>query len=118
MPIWVEEGLADYIAALLVPQSANNSTYLTSTRMGLHDPAKLRQLLRKTDDLTTEEYGLAQSLVRFLVSQSPAAMIGFVQELKAGESESTALATAYHTTNSELIQAWTIFWQRALSKHG
>jgi hypothetical protein len=118
LPLWVEEGVADYIAAVLVPQSSANITYLTATRSALHDPGKLRQLLRKNEDLSSEEYGLAQSLVRFLVMQSPAAMIHFIEELKDGESQTTALTDSYHATNAELIQGWSLFWQRALAKHG
>jgi hypothetical protein len=114
MPLWVEEGLADYIAASLVPEAEVNRTYLTATRSALHRPEMVQKVLEKKEDLTPAEYGIAQSLIRFLVMQDRTAMIRFIQLMKEGKSESTALATAYHGTTRDLVQLWGVFWQRAL----
>ena len=116
MPLWMEEGLAEYVAACLVPQSAANRDYLTATRTALRSAENVRHLLGKKDDLTATEYGVAQSLVRFLVAQDRVAMIRFVELLKKGKSEEAALADAYHISNAQLIRGWALFWQHALAR--
>jgi hypothetical protein len=116
MPLWVEEGLADYVAASLVPQSAANRDYITATRTALRSPEKVRRLLDKKDDLTAPEYGVAQSLVRFLVTQDRVGMIRFVELLKQGNSEEAALTDAYHISNAELVRRWALFWQHGLAR--
>jgi hypothetical protein len=116
MPLWVEEGLADFIAATLVPQSAVNRDYLTAIRGALHSPEKVRQVLEKKADLTPSEYGLAQSLVRFLVAQDPQAVIRFVQLLKRGADQKAALQSVYRTSEAQLVQGWTLFWQQRLPR--
>jgi hypothetical protein len=116
LPLWVEEGLADYMAASLVPQSAANRAWLTATRTALHNPEKLRRLLHKNEDLTATEYGLAQSLVRFLVAQDRRQVIQFLQLLKEGRSLEAALESAYHISEGELVRRWAFFWQYRLAR--
>jgi len=116
MPLWVEEGLADYVAASLVPEAEVNRSYLHATRVALNRPETVQKVLEKKDDLTPTEYGIAQSLIRFLVIQDRVAMIRFIQLIKQGKSETTALAEAYHGTRRDLVQKWTLFWQRSLGQ--
>jgi hypothetical protein len=112
LPLWIEEGLADYIAAVLVPQSEANRTYLTASYAALRDPESVNHLLDKTRDLTPTEYGLAQSLVRFLVAQDRTAFVHFIELLKRGEADDDAMQEAFHVTRAEFVRDWLAFWQR------
>jgi hypothetical protein len=110
MPLWIEEGLADFIAASLVPESEANRSYIRASKSALHDPAMLTQVLEKKKDLTPTEYGLAHSLVRLLVQQDRVAMTRFLRLMKIGRSESEALMNAYHMSNDDLIRTWKKTW--------
>ncbi len=60
--------------------------------------------------------GLAQSLVRFLVSLDRNALVQFLQALKEGKNESKALMESYHGSRQDLVREWTLFWQRGPGK--
>jgi hypothetical protein len=115
LPLWLEEGLADYVAATLVPQSEVNRRYITASRSALRDLDSVNIVLEKKADLTSTEYALAHSLVRALVSQDRQAMVRFLELIKQGTSEETALADTYHLTRREFVRAWASLWQRGLA---
>ncbi len=105
LPTWVEEGFADYMAATLVPQSRANRKHVVETRRALNLGGDLFEILdRKT--LSSAEYGVAQSLVRHLISGNPVAFYRFVVLLKQGKSETDALTLAYGATRQDFIRHW------------
>lgn len=105
LPTWVEEGFADYMAATLVPQSGANRKHVVETRRALDRGGDLFEILdRKT--LSSAEYGVAQSLVRHLISVNPVAFHRFVVLLKQGKSENEALTEAYRANRQDLIRHW------------
>jgi hypothetical protein len=112
MPLWLEEGLADYVAASLVPQSDANRTYISASRSALRNPESVKRLLNQTRDLTATEYGIAQSLVRTLVEQDRIAMVRFVELIKHGESDEDAMEEAYHMSRAEFVRNWMLRWQQ------
>lgn len=116
LPLWLEEGLADYMAASLVPQSQANKKFADAARYGLKKPEAIASLLEKKKDLTSMEYGLAQSLVRCLVQQNSRTFIHFVELLKQGISQQQAFEDAYHVSRAELLRSWAQFWQRNLPR--
>jgi hypothetical protein len=115
LPLWVEEGLADYIAAILVPLSEVNRKYIAASQFGVRNPDTVTRLLDKKKELTPTEYGIAQSLVRSLVNQDRVAMVRFLRLMKEGKSDETALTESYHLTRREFVHAWTLLWQRSLA---
>ena len=70
LPLWVEEGIAEFVAATLVPNSEANRTYITASQEAAKKPEMLSRVLEKKQDFTPAEYGVAQSLVRYLVAQT------------------------------------------------
>jgi hypothetical protein len=114
LPLWLEEGLADYLAATLVPRSEANRVYLIAARRALTSPDKVRQLLDKEEDLSPNEYGLAQSIVRFLLVRDRTGVIKLVQLIKRGAHQQPALREAYHLSPADLVKSWTGFWQHQL----
>jgi hypothetical protein len=115
LPLWVEEGLADFIAASLVPQSDVNRKYVTATSVALKNPKMVWELLDKERDLTPTEYGIAQSLVRTLVEQDRKAMVSFLTLIKEGKTEEAAFEQAYRVTRAQFVRIWAAFWQRRLA---
>jgi hypothetical protein len=116
LPLWVEEGVADFVAATLVPNSEANRTYITASEEAVRKPEMLSRVLTRTQDLTSTEYGLAQSLVRFLVAQNRGAMIQFVALMKRGRSEEVAFTEAYHATEQDFKREWLAYWERAAGR--
>ena len=109
---WIEEGLADYMAATLVPMSEASRKHLEGARYGLRRPSAVSRLFEKTE-LSSIDYGIAQSLVRYLIQTNTDAFITFVQSMKQGTRESDALASAYGLSRSELVRNWSLFVQRS-----
>jgi hypothetical protein len=91
---------------------------LTTVRSALRSPEKIKQLLDKTEDLSANEYDLAQSLIPLLVVQDSTGLMRFITLLKQGETQSAALQDAFHLTTTELVRRWTLFWQYALARQG
>jgi hypothetical protein len=112
LPLWVEEGLADYIAATLVPESEVNRKYISASLTAARHPESVKEVVEKKKDLTPAEYGIAQSLVRTLVGQDPVAMVRFLSLLKAGQTDEAAIEQSYHITLGDFVRLWTLLWER------
>lgn len=105
LPVWVGEGLADYMAATLVPQSDANSKYLRATRHALSSGRDVSRILNKKN-LSYLDYGVAHSLVRHMIAGNSQAFIRFVVLMKQGQSEASALMEAYNATRGSLLRNW------------
>ena len=110
---WVEEGLADFIAATLVPMSEASRKHIEGARDGLRRPNLAARLFGKTE-LTSTDYGIAQSLVRYLIQTNAKAFIRFVGSMKKGATETDALAEAFGWSPGQLLKKWGAFAKRAL----
>jgi len=114
MALWVEEGLADHLAATLVPASGSSRKHVEGARYALRRPSAAARLLDKTE-LTSMEYGIAQSLVRYLIQRDSRAFIRFVEIMKRGASQDRAMAEAYGFNREEFLDQWAMFSQRSLA---
>jgi hypothetical protein len=115
LPTWLNEGLAEAMAAQLVPGCTAAARYLSATRAAVLrdiDPSPLF----KTVELNELDYGLAQSLVRFLLARDRKAFIQLIKLLKVGTEESEALSRAYGLTREELVRQWKAASQRAVKQ--
>lgn len=108
IPNWVDEGIAEYMAATLVPESWSAQRYINASREAV-------SLNKPIDKIFTEEenipggdfhYGVAQSLVRYLVGRDKMKFIDFVKLLKEGKSGEDALQETYGLTYKTLTLAW------------
>ncbi|MBM3838036.1 MAG: hypothetical protein FJ398_08730 [Verrucomicrobia bacterium] len=109
---WVEEGLADFMAATLVPASDASRKHIEGARYALRQPSAVSRLFDKKE-LSAIDYGIAQSLVRYLIRTNANAFIQFVTAMKKGASELEALAGAYRLSRHELIRNWSAFARQA-----
>jgi hypothetical protein len=111
IPLWVNEGLAEFMAATLVPLSSANRDYINEVRNALLSRRDMGSIFRARD-LSSREYDLAQSLVRYLVAHNSKSFIELIGLLKEGYPQSMALKKAYNTDQQELILYWSRYWRR------
>jgi len=105
IPVWVEEGFADFMAATLVPLSDANLKYAKSARRALERGVSLSKILDKKS-LNYSEYGVAQSLIRFMIRSNPQAFHQFIILLKNGKTEADALRESYRASREDLLRSW------------
>ncbi len=108
---WVNEGLAETISARLVPGCRAAKRYVEATKEAIRTGRDVRGVF---DDVTLDDfdYGIAQSLVRFLLARDASAMIEFVKHMKHGADDAEALKKAYGFTPDQLV----IEWRKAAAK--
>lgn len=103
---WADEGVAEFMAALLVPGCEANSKQLESTREALlYRAGDVPKLFGKTD-LSGFDYGIAHSLVRYLIQNDSRAFVRFIEQMKKGQNDEAALKKTYGVTREELLQRW------------
>jgi hypothetical protein len=112
---WLNEGLAEYMAATLVPESSAATKYVKATRTAVEEDRDISSIF-KTVEINTFDYGIAQSLVRFLIARDRAAFKQLIQLIKAGKNEASALATAYKLTRDDLVTQWRAAAAKKLEK--
>ncbi len=106
IPIWVNEGLAELMAATLVPGCYAETNYVHATRAALRDGKDVRGVF-DTVRLEAFDYGIAQSFVRFLIARNRKAFPEFFTLLKTeGKTEADALHEAYKLTREDLVRQW------------
>lgn len=105
IPTWVNEGLAEYMAALLVKDSRAKKLWKDATREVL-DGKKKPETIFDGIELEAFEYGMAHSMVRFMLKDSSKDFTRFVKLLKKGETEEKALKEVYKTDRAGLVKAW------------
>jgi len=105
LPKWVDEGLAEYMAAELVPG------WLASRR----DEAAAKQVAEHGADashvftdlkMDAFDYGVAQGLVRWLIAKDRKAFVRFVGKLKEGKPSEKALRETFGLTHESLLRLW------------
>ena len=106
LPSWLNEGIAEWVGATVVT---------TSNQVPLKEAHAL-QLMRARGDLGPQfferqpldhqQYGIASSLVRFLVKRDPAKFTAFVRGIKEGTPAEESLVAAYGGSLDELVRAY------------
>ncbi|MCL2701829.1 MAG: DUF1570 domain-containing protein [Phycisphaerae bacterium] len=105
LPTWVNEGIAEYMAATLIKNSWAKTRWLEATKQALagkKNPASVFDGVQ-LDDF---DYGIAHSLVWYMIRKDSKAFAQFIRLLKLGESEEDALKKTYKTDRAGLLKAW------------
>ena len=106
VPSWVQEGFAEYMAATLVPEAGANRKYLDATKDAIKNRKDITPVFAEVE-LKSFDYGIAQSLVRYLIVRDRTAFAQFIKLLKEGKSEANALQESYGLTRETLVRDWT-----------
>ena len=112
---WVNEGLAETMAARLVPGCEAATRYTQATAEAVRGNRDVSGIFRGVR-LSEFDYGIAQSLVRFLIARDRKRFINFVKLLKVGASDEEALRHAYGLTRKELLAEWRRASKKALGR--
>ncbi len=104
VPLWLNEGLAETMAATLVPDGFAARRWEQATREAVKLKANITKVFEEVR-LLDYDYGIAQSVVRFLIRDKKA-FIKLVTLLKEGKSEEDALMDSFKLTRPQLVKAW------------
>ena len=105
IPSWVSEGLAEYMAATLVPKCYAARNYKTATKEAVRKKKDISGIFKEVR-LESFDYGIAQSLVRLLIAKDRKGFVKFVTLLKQGKAEAEALEESFGVTHKGLQKAW------------
>jgi len=110
VPRWANEGLAEMMAARMVPgceasrHHANAAREVVTGRLDMSDTFDGFGV--GSDRRVALHYGVAQSLVRFMVLKDRKAFVRYVTLVKGGAGDAQALQEAYGMTRRDLLQQW------------
>lgn len=106
LPTWLEEGVADYMAMILVPVPNSRPRYLEATRRALEgSPETVLEIFDKKH-LKPMEYGFAQSLAQYLMALNGQSFVRFIQSIKHGTPETVALKQTFGLSHETLVRNW------------
>ena len=105
LPTWVHEGLADYMAATLVPGAWANQKLAEASRQVVRERLDVTHVFKEVGT-NSFDYGVAQGLTRFLIARDRKGYIRFITLMKEGTSEDDALKEAFSLTHETLVRDW------------
>lgn len=107
MPPWMNEGLADWVAQVVVPQSDHVASRFAEALPRIRASGHLGgDFLEDQARIERWQYGVAASLTQFLLTTDANAYRGLITGIKEGHSWREALELTYGVTAEELIAAY------------
>jgi hypothetical protein len=106
MPSWLNEGLAEWVGSQVVPGSGQIPLKEAQAFEAMRAGGRVGENFfdeQRESRIAPLQYGVASSLVRFLVSRDRRRFAQFVQMIKEGSSAEDALAETYRATLDELL---------------
>lgn len=106
IPSWLNEGLAEWVGSQVVPGSGQIRAKEFSAFEAMRAGGRVGENFfddERDARIAPLQYGVASSLVRFLVSRDRKRFAQFVQLVKEGNSAEEALADTYRATLEELL---------------
>jgi len=105
LPSWLNEGLAEWVGARLVPHSRQVPLKEARAIEAMRLQGNLGPDFFTRDHIDPQQYGIASSLVTFL-ARDPGAFAEFVQSIKEGMPVEESLRQAYGVSLQELVAAY------------
>lgn len=109
VPSWVNEGMAEVIASMMVPKSNSvqrkEESFVRS--MGKTPQPRLGEAFFATDaNIPFDRYGGASSMTRFLLEIEQAKYVEFIRLLKTGMPWEEALDKSYGASKQQLVASY------------
>jgi hypothetical protein len=104
LPSWINEGMAEWIGATLVPastavrrseQASLVSMRATQSMQGLFDSDPISKI--------PDSYGMASSLTTFMIRADQKKYVAFIDGIKEGKTWQESLKDSYHATPEQLV---------------
>jgi len=105
VPDWAHEGLAEYMAATLVNAPIAGQRYVLATKRAVQSGRDVSYVFRSVS-MNDFDYGIAQSLVRFLILRNARGFGKFITGIKEGKDQEEAMKDAFNWTLQDLQLAW------------
>jgi hypothetical protein len=102
VPVWANEGLAEWIATQLVPRTGGAKQIYANTKMVLQRFGGAGGLL-EARGLQGWQYPVAEMLTTFMIERNRKGYVAFVKAMKDGAEWKAALAEHYKLTPDQLM---------------
>ncbi|MDO5113783.1 MAG: hypothetical protein Q4E67_05360 [Planctomycetia bacterium] len=106
LPLWLDEGMADYIAGQIVPACPEVKNKQREALSVMRRSYSVGGMMGATTRLEPWQYGVASGLVDFLLRKDARAFPVFLQKIKAGLPWPQALVETYRGTPEQLLRAF------------
>lgn len=107
IPSWINEGIADYVAGLVIPASQETSRRQKEAVQQMAGQGSLLGIYEASGQgFQRVHYGVASSLTQFMIQQSPLHYRGLLTAIKEGTAWKEALGEVYGLTPEELAVAY------------
>jgi hypothetical protein len=107
LPPWMNEGIADWIAQVVVPQSDHVASRLAEATPQIRATGSLGgDLLIDEGRIERWQYGVAASMTQFLLSTDANAYRALITGIKEGHSWQQALELTYGVSPEEMVNAY------------
>jgi len=106
IPSWLNEGLAEWVGSQVVPGSGQIRLKESQAFEAMRAGGRVGENFfddQRESRIAPLQYGVASSLVRFLVSRDRKRFAQFIQLVKEGSSAEDALAATYRASLDELL---------------
>ncbi len=106
-PSWVNEGMADWIAARLIATSRSVPVRELRALQVMRQTGSMGGgFFKPRGNIEAWQYGIASSMTDFLIRQNSAAYTRFIQGIKEGLTWEKSLQEYYQATPEELVAAY------------
>jgi hypothetical protein len=104
LPVWVDEGMAEYIGEKMVPQSEAVDNKLASALLQLKQTHRIgANFFENEAQLAAWQYGVAFSMNEFLITSGQQRYVVFIEGMKEGLTWQESLRQAYNATPEEFL---------------
>lgn len=109
VPSWVNEGMAEVIASLMVPSSKgvqNKEKRFLKTLQSVPQPRLGEEFFVVNKNIPFNRYGGASSMTRFLLQADQQSYVQFIDLLKEGMPWEEALGLSFRATKEQLVSSY------------
>ncbi len=103
IPLWLNEGMADFMAGVIVPADIQCRLKQQSGLKMMRQTGSVGGLMQADSQLDAWQYGVASGLVGFIFKSKPQGFKTFLDEIKDGKDWIDALKDNYNCTPEELL---------------
>lgn len=103
VPLWLNEGMADFMAGVIVPADIQCRLKQQSGLKMMRQTGSVGGLMQADSQLDAWQYGVASGLVGFIFKSKPHGFKTFLDEIKDGKDWIDALKDNYNCTPEELL---------------
>lgn len=105
IPSWANEGLAEAIAADMVPRHGITQAQAADARADLQSRKSVEDLF-KSEQIVAWQYPVARTLTEFMIRQNKTGYADFINAIKDGAPWEEALQKQYGVTPEQLVSAY------------